>query len=48
MIDTVVEVDETMEDIQSQLKTGKAIYVNISKTWSFTNEIIGALNRYTP
>ena len=39
MIDTVVDVDETMEDIKTQLKTGKALIVNISENWSFAVDL---------
>lgn len=39
MIDTVVEVEETIEDIQAQLNTGNALTVNISENWSFVGDL---------
>lgn len=39
ILDTVVEVEETIDDIKEALKTGKAVFANISKNWSFAGEL---------
>lgn len=44
MVDTVVEVDETMENIQESLRKGKMMIVNISENWSFTGDLLKAFN----
>ena len=38
-LDTVVDVDETIEDIKAQHKTGKALAVYISENWSLAGEL---------
>jgi hypothetical protein len=40
MIDTVVDIDETIEDITAQHNAGKAICVRLSEKWSFTGELV--------
>ena len=44
MVDSIIEIDETMEDIQYSLKNGKAVHVTISENWSFTGDLIKAFN----
>ncbi len=39
MVDTMIEIDETMEDIQYALKNGKAVHVTISENWSFAGDL---------
>jgi hypothetical protein len=43
MVDTVIEVDETMDDIQEFLGKGKAVEVNIAANWSLASDIIKSL-----
>lgn len=40
MLDTVVEVDETLEDIMAKIKKGKVVGVTISKNWSFADDLL--------
>lgn len=42
MVDSMIEIDETMEDIQFALKNGKGVHVKISENWSFIGETIKA------
>lgn len=44
MVDTVVEVDNTMENIQKYLRKGKVVDVYISENWSFTGDLFKAFN----
>lgn len=39
MIDTIIEVDETIEDIKTQLKTGKSLTAYISENWSYAGDL---------
>ena len=39
VVDTVIEVDETMEDIQEYLHKGKIVTANISENWSFMGDL---------
>lgn len=43
MVDTLVEVDETMDKIMEYLRQGKAVEVHISKNWSFSGDLLRAL-----
>ena len=43
ILDTIVEIDEDMDDIRAQIASGKTVIVNISESWSFENDILGAL-----
>ena len=40
MVDTVIDVDETKENIQENLRKGKVVDVNISKKWSFPGDLL--------
>lgn len=40
MLDTVVEIDETMDEVLSAIKSNKAVMVKISEGWSFANEFM--------
>ncbi len=44
MVDTIIEVDESMEEIQEYLRKGKPVDVNISEDWSFAGDLLNALN----
>ena len=39
MIDTIVDVDDKIEDIKAQLNAGKIITVYISENWSFAGDL---------
>lgn len=42
MIDTVLDVDQSLEEILAEIKEGNGVDVNISKTWSFAGDILNA------
>lgn len=39
LVDTVIEVEESMEEVKFKLKEGKGVYVSISESWSLGGEI---------
>lgn len=39
-VDTIVEVEETMEDIREYLRKGKVVDVNILENWSFAGDVL--------
>lgn len=43
MLDTVVEVEETIEDIMAEVNKGKAVSVTISRDWSFAGDLEKAI-----
>jgi len=40
MLDTFVEVDETMDDVLLQIKKGQTVHVSISENWSFAGDLL--------
>lgn len=40
LLDTVVEIDETMDEVLSAIKSNKAVMVKISEGWSFSKEFL--------
>lgn len=42
MVDTIVEVDETMEDIRADLRKGQVVRVNILDNWSLPDDLMKA------
>jgi len=42
-IDTMVDVDETMEEVMAEIKQGKPVGVNISENWSLSNVLLNSL-----
>ena len=43
-IDTVIDVEETMDEIRSNINKWKPVDVTIDKNWSWSNEIISSLD----
>lgn len=39
MVDSMIDIDESMEDIQYAIKNGKAVYVTITEDWSFAGDL---------
>ena len=43
MVDTIIEVEESMDNINNFLQNGKVVDVNISENWSYEDEFIKAM-----
>lgn len=42
MVDSMIEIDETMEDIKYAIKKRKTVHVTISENWSFAGDLKNA------